>query len=315
MHTGTHTSFKLFLWGRMMEMPVQKPHILLLASFVVSLLAAGCGSSSSGQSATSSSSQAQEINYKTDYNNTKTMVMDILHTKEGKEGLKDIFKDPTFKQALSINEHDVNQALTKSITSGANKNLIEAQMKDPIFANALVKASKKEHQEMLKALMKDPEYQNDMLTLLKSPSYQQTLIPLMQTPEYRQTIMKIMLDSLQNPEFKLIFMETIKDAIRSGAGVSKPSASGQGAQTLNSGGNANSKDQASAQKKSSSSSGQNQEKTSSQNGSDQEKNSGQDSTSDSDNKTSKKDASSDGQESSDNSEDSSSNKKDSKSNE
>lgn len=158
------------------------------------------------------------------------MMMDILHSQQGKQALKDILQDPSFKQSLAINQQDINQALTKAITSGGpSNNMIQSQMKDPQFASAMVKAAKKEHQDLLKTLVKDPEYQTQLLTLMKSPSYQQTLIPLMQTPECRQAIMKVMMDSLQNPEFKLMYMDTVKEAIRSGAGVSgQPTASSSG---------------------------------------------------------------------------------------
>jgi spore germination protein D len=186
--------------------------VFVVAFFLSSMTACSSGGGQQGR--------AEEE--KPDYNETKSMVLDILHSKEGKDTLRDMVKDPVFKSTMLINEQDISTALIKTFNDEKNqRHFIDIQMKDPKFAAAVVKASKKEHEMILKQLIKDPDYQQSMLTLMKSPDYQNMTIALMQSPEYRQYMMKVMAESLQNPEFRLMFIDVVKDAIRSGAGVSK----------------------------------------------------------------------------------------------
>lgn len=190
----------------------KKPSLSLVAAlfFLISLAACSSGSSTGG-------AQNQTTGAQTDYNQTKSMVLDILHTKEGKQAIKDLLQDPSFKQSVIINEHDVTTALNKSLTDGNNRSLIEAQMKDPKFAAALVESTKKEHTQLLKSLLKDPEYQKNLLTVLQDPQYTQYQTSLFRTPTVRQEIQKIMMESMQNPQFKALFIQTVKENLGAAA--------------------------------------------------------------------------------------------------
>ncbi|WP_232463524.1 spore germination lipoprotein GerD [Tumebacillus avium] len=170
----------------------------------------GCGSQPQG------SGGSQETDAKAQYNETKQMVLDILHTKEGMDTLKDIVRDPQFKRSLAINETDVQVAMLKALTDGSAHATLEEQMRNPKFASALAKSFKKDNESVLKELLRDPEYQEMMLVLLKSPEFTQNLYDLMKTPEYRKQTMAIMTQSLQNPEFKLLYLDLLKQAIREG---------------------------------------------------------------------------------------------------
>ncbi|MFD2172310.1 spore germination lipoprotein GerD [Tumebacillus lipolyticus] len=176
----------------------------------------GCGSQAE------KSRGSQETDAKAQYNETKQMVLDILHTQEGMDTLKDIVRDPQFKRSLAINEADVQVAMLKALTDGSAHASLEEQMRNPKFASALAKTFKKDNEKVLKDLMKDPEYQEMMLTLLKSPEFARNLYDVMKTPEYRKQTMSIMTQSLQNPEFRLLFMDLLKEAIREGTAERTP---------------------------------------------------------------------------------------------
>lgn len=197
-----------------------------LTCFMAVLLLAGSltACSSGGRSTAQSQSDSPE------YDKTKTMTLDILHSKEGIAALKDIMKDPSMKQSGGSSESDMSSAVAKTMSSEQGQKLLKQQLQDPKIAASMVKATKKEHEQMLKTLMKDPEYQQSMLSAMKSPEFQSMAVSLLQSPEYRQYTMKVMADSLQNPEFRLMFMDIVKEAIRSGAGVSQMGAQGGGQQ-------------------------------------------------------------------------------------
>jgi spore germination protein D len=206
---------------------------IALATILAAGMLGGCGGSKR-QESSDGGSQATEA--KEHYNETKSMVLDILHTKEGMDTLKDIVRDPQFKQSLAINETDVQVAMQKALTDGSAHITLTEQMRRPQFASALAKSFKKDNQKMMKELMNDPEYQQQMVTLMKSPEFTQNMYDLMKTPDYRKQTMTIMTQALSNPEFKLMFMDVLKEAIRQGTTERTPNEKKAQGQDLGGGG-------------------------------------------------------------------------------
>ncbi|MBX6394225.1 MAG: hypothetical protein IRY98_00685 [Alicyclobacillaceae bacterium] len=142
------------------------------------------------------------------------MVLDILHSKEGMDAFRQAVQSPDIKRALILSDTDMQKALEKALTEGENRSLLQQQIQQPQFAKALADAVKEQNRQLLKDLMKDPEYQQMMLDLLKTPDFQKQLLALMTSPVYRQQTMKVMQEAMQNPEFKLLFMDNLKQAVR-----------------------------------------------------------------------------------------------------
>lgn len=179
------------------------PLALILLVFGV-----GCGATTNAGADVSGAGQQQQ-----DYGATKQMVIDILHSSEGKTALQDILKDPAFKQQMAVSETDVAKAVQKTVESKSTQSFLSQQAKDPEFAGTLAKAIQPELIQVNKQLMKDPEYQKEMMVLLKSPEFTKDLQDLMQTPEVRSQIMKIMTDSMQTPSFRVKFEDALKKAV------------------------------------------------------------------------------------------------------
>lgn len=196
---------------------IQAP-ILLLSIF---FLLTGCGAGGE-QSTTGQSDQSQKQTAgKPTYPDIKTMVLDILHSKEGMATLKDTMSSPEFKRSAAITETDVQAALEKTLAQGQNKSFLSSQMKDTKFAAAIVKSSRPQMVEIQKGLMRDPEYQKQLLSLMQSPEFQQSQFELLKSPEYRKEIMKIMTEALQEPTFRLLFMDSMKEAVKAAGGGDK----------------------------------------------------------------------------------------------
>ncbi|PWI58652.1 spore germination lipoprotein GerD [Sulfoacidibacillus thermotolerans] len=202
---------------------------LLLAT---TLLFTGCsigGDQAAGSESSSEGGQQQsggQAGGKVSYPDIKAMVLDILHSKEGMSTLKDTISSPDFKRQAAISEADISAAVEKAFNQGHNKSFLAEQMKDPQFAAAVVKSARPQMVEIQKQLMKDPEYQKQLLSLMASPEYQQTQLQLLKSPEYRKEIMKIMTEALQEPTFRLLFMDSMKEAVKS-AGGGNPKQMGQ----------------------------------------------------------------------------------------
>jgi spore germination protein D len=160
-------------------------------------------------------SNTQEADSGQNANDTKSMVLDILHTKEGMVALQDIVRDPRLKQSLTITKQDVETATIKALSdSQQNMNLME-QMKNPRFNATVTKAYRKDNEQVMKTLMQDPEYQTMMISMLKSPQFQLLLFDLMKTPEYRKQAVSIMAQAMENPDFKIKMLDVVKQSIQS----------------------------------------------------------------------------------------------------
>ncbi len=200
---------------------------------VLMATAVGCGEGGSA------AAQASGAGSQQDYGATKQMVIDILHSTQGKQALLEVLQDPTVKQQFIVNDSEIGKSVEKSLTQGKNQSLLAQQFKDPQFASGLAKAVQPELLQMQRQLMKDPSYQQEIMVLLKSPDFSKYLQDYMQTPQYRGQVMKIMTDALQTPSFRLQFQEALKKAVTDSmqsAGGSQQSSSQAGGSGNSSGG-------------------------------------------------------------------------------
>lgn len=203
-----------------------RKHKGLLASIAV-LCLAGCGNT--GAMAAGASSSGSNA----DYGQTKQMVLDILNSKDGQAALMEMAKNPQFKRQMAVSEADVAKAVENTVKNSSTESFLAKQAKDPAFAETLAKAIEPQLVSVNKQLMKDPEYQKEMLVLLKSPEYTKDFQDLMQTPAMRGAIMQIMSDALKTPSFKAQFESALKQAVSqsigqsAGGGQSKSSGQGE----------------------------------------------------------------------------------------
>ena len=196
-------------------------------ALISSLLLAGCGSTSasgnSGQESGSSNPTASSAGYP----QIKAMVLDILHSKEGMNTLKDTISSPEFKQSAIVSEIDVQKAVEKMVkTEDKQKTFLSQAMKDPKFSSSMVEAALPQVTKIQKQLIKDPDYQKELLALMQSSEYQQMQFDLLKSPEYRKEIMKIMTEALEQPSFRLLFMDSLKQAVKEAAGGQKEKITG-----------------------------------------------------------------------------------------
>lgn len=200
------------------------------------LLAVGCGAANAGADASTAGQQ--------DYGTTKQMVVDILHSPEGKSAVEEILKDPSIKSQIIVSNTDISKAIEKSLSSKQSQSFLTEQAKDPEFAAALAKAVQPELTATVKQLMKDPEYQKEMLALMQSPEFTTYLQTVMQSPQYRGQVMQIMTDALQTPSFRMQFQDALKKAVaqsmQSSGGQSQGGQSSGGGSSDSSGGGSSS---------------------------------------------------------------------------
>lgn len=210
----------------------------LSALFLLPLLIA-CGSGGGSSESGGSSS----------YKETKSMVLDILKSDDGKKAIQEAAKGtvgaagtgllsiksdtPGAAQLQMLSAQDVQQltvAVKDVLTSEGSDKIIRSLMTDPKFAGDFAKAVQKENKQLHKDLMKDPEYQKQMLQLMTSPDYEKMLLDLMKSTQYRQQMMTVMQEALQSPLYRLELMNLLKKVMDEQSQPPASKAAGEGKQ-------------------------------------------------------------------------------------
>lgn len=147
-----------------------------------------------------------------DYEATKKMVVDILKTDDGKKAMQEMMKDEKIKQQLVMDQKIVSQTIENTLLSDKGKKFWKESFKDPAFASAVAKSMKKEHEELLKALMKDPQYQEMMLAILKDPESEKNITKLLKSKEYRKHLQSVMNENFESPLYQAKIQEILLKA-------------------------------------------------------------------------------------------------------
>jgi spore germination protein D len=160
---------------------------VLPATFL--LLAAGCAPTESGGG-------------QVDYEETKKMVVDILKTDDGKKAIQEVMGDDGMKEKLIMDQPVVTDTIEKTLTSDKGMDFWKKSFEDPKFAESVAKSMKKENEQLLKNLMKDPEYKGMMIETMKDPELEKELTTLLKSKEYREHLQKVMSETFESPLFK-----------------------------------------------------------------------------------------------------------------
>lgn len=153
-----------------------------------------------------------------DYDETKKMVVDILKTDDGKKALQEVMSDQEMKEKLIMDQAMVTETIEKTLTSEKGQDFWKKAFEDPKFAESVAKSMKTENEQLLKGLMKDPEYQGMMIEVLQDPELTKQLTVLMKSKEYREHLQKIMTETFESPLYKAKIEDILLKAATEQAG-------------------------------------------------------------------------------------------------
>jgi spore germination protein D len=166
---------------------IKKFRLLLPLALLFFISGCGQGESGSGQM---------------DYEQTKKMVVDILKTDEGKKALEELMADEKMQQKMVMDQKVVADTIEKTLTSDKGTEFWKKSFDDPKFAESMAKSMQKENEQLLKDLMKDPEYRGMMIEVLKDPELEKEVTDVLKSKEYREHIQKVMTETFESPLFK-----------------------------------------------------------------------------------------------------------------
>jgi len=152
------------------------------------------------------SSKAEQANYQ----EIKQMIADSLNSKEGRETLAEVLRDPEIKQLILIDDIDVKQAVSESILDPQNKKILENTINDPKFAAEFAQNVQKELETLFKSLLKDPEYRELMIEIFKEPDFQEILLDTLTTSAMRKQMQEAAKDAFSTPAARLELLEMLR---------------------------------------------------------------------------------------------------------
>ncbi|WP_084315590.1 spore germination lipoprotein GerD [Thalassobacillus devorans] len=167
----------------------------------------------------------------TDYETTKKMVVDILKSDDGKKAMTEVLSDEKMQQSMVLESKVVSDAVNKALTSEQGKEFWTKMFSDPKFVKGFADSMKKEHEELLKGLMKDSEYQKLLIDVFQNPEMVKQMQTVMEGQKFREHLEKTIQETLNSPIFKAEMTETLLKAaekMKQGEGQGQQSKSGGG---------------------------------------------------------------------------------------
>lgn len=154
-----------------------------------------------------------------DYDQTKKMIVDILKTDDGKKAIREIMEDQDIKQKLVMDQAVVKETIEQTLTSEKGQDFWKKSFEDPKFAESVALSMKKEHEELLKNLMKDPEYQSLMIDILNNPELKDDFAKSLKSKDFRKHLQEVVTETIDSPLYKAKIQDLLlKAAEESGKG-------------------------------------------------------------------------------------------------
>ncbi|MEK4299256.1 spore germination lipoprotein GerD [Oceanobacillus sp. FSL W8-0428] len=179
--------------------------------------------------------------HEAEYETTKKMVIDILQTEEGKEALKDLLADKELQELLVIESDEVKETVTKAISSEESKENWKKMFQDPEFIQTYAKSISGEQKNLMKDLMHDSQFQEQMIEILKNPEVDKQMLSILTSQAFRAHLEKTIQETLQSP----LFQEKINKALEEAAKKDSSGGSSEESNQNSSNGDENSDDSSS----------------------------------------------------------------------
>ncbi|MFD1067906.1 spore germination lipoprotein GerD [Oceanobacillus locisalsi] len=161
-------------------------------------------------SACGNNEESREAEYET----TKRMVVDILQTEDGKAAIKDILNDNELQESIVIESDEVKEAVTSALSSDKSKENWKKMFQDPEFVQTYAKSISTEQQKLIKDLMHDSQFQEQMIEILKNPEMEEQMLSVMTSQAYRAHLEQTIQETLQSPLFQEKIDKALKEAAK-----------------------------------------------------------------------------------------------------
>ena len=157
------------------------------------------------------------------YDEVKKIMVDAIQTEDGKKAVRQLFEDKSFRELLVLDTEDVKTATEEALLSEEATAFWIKTFEDPKFKESFAKSMKKQQQDLMKDLMSDAAYQEDLISFFNQPEMQKQLETILKGTTMRKEIEKTVMETIENPLLQTKWQELIK---KSGEASSSDKGSG-----------------------------------------------------------------------------------------
>ncbi|OEF97899.1 spore germination lipoprotein GerD [Desulfuribacillus alkaliarsenatis] len=145
-----------------------------------------------------------------DYQEIKEMIVDAISSKEGREAIMELMRDPEVKKEIIVEDTDVKRAVAESLLDPKNRKILEDAMKDPKFAAEFAKTVEEEHKDILTSLLLDPDYREMLIEVFGEPDFEDILLDTLKGSEMRVHMQEIAKQAFLTPAMRLELLELLR---------------------------------------------------------------------------------------------------------
>ncbi|SES39603.1 spore germination lipoprotein GerD [Psychrobacillus sp. OK032] len=146
------------------------------------------------------------------YEENKKMLIDALQTEDGKKAIRTLLDDPQFKELLVIDSEQVKKSVEETMLSKKAEEFWKEVYQDPKFSETMAKSMVKQQEELMKALMKDPTYLQDLESFFGSADMKKELGKVLQSSDMRKEMQKVVEETIQSPSLQTKWQKLVEEA-------------------------------------------------------------------------------------------------------
>ncbi len=170
---------------------------------------------------TTSCASQDQTTKELDYDETKKMIVDILKTDEGKKAIQDVMSDEKLRQHLIMDQAIIAETVQTTLTSEKGAEFWKKNFEDPDFAEKMAQSMQKQHEELLKTLVNDPEYRTKLIEVMKDPELVHDVTTVLKGNEYREHLKTVIGETLESPLYQTKIQELLLKAAEKKAAEEK----------------------------------------------------------------------------------------------
>ena len=159
------------------------------------------------------------------YDEVKKIMVDAIQTEDGKKAIRQLLEEQSFRELLVLETDEVKNATKQTLLSKEAEDFWKKTFEDPKFKETLAKSMKKQQQDIMKDLMKDASYQEDLQSFFGQPDMQKQLETIIKGTTIRKEMEKVVMETIESPLLQTKWQKLIKE---SGEASSSGSSSGSG---------------------------------------------------------------------------------------
>ncbi|WP_161946657.1 spore germination lipoprotein GerD [Ureibacillus xyleni] len=153
---------------------------------------------------------SENTNTNLSYDEVKKMVIDAVQTEDGKKAIRQLLEDPSFRELIVLEHDQIETAINTTLLSKDAEEFWKKTYEDPKFKEAMAKSMKEQQTEIMKDLIKNATYQEDLVKFFGQADMQKELETVLKSSTLRKQMEEVVMETLQDPLLQTQWIDIIK---------------------------------------------------------------------------------------------------------